>query len=56
MKTEFSIKEVMAIFNVSKRTLHYYDEIGLVVPDKNEENQYRIYRSKHLVRLQQILF
>lgn len=56
MKTAFNIKEVMEIFNVSKRTLHYYDEIGLVVPAKNEDNQYRVYQQADLIQLQQILF
>lgn len=56
MKIEYSIKEVMRIFNISKRTLHYYDEIGLLVPKKNLQNQYRYYSQENINALQRILF
>lgn len=41
---------------VSVRTLHYYDQIGLLKPPRKEENDYRLYNSASLIRLQQILF
>ena len=50
------IHELANLSGVSKRTLRYYDEIGLLVPEKNEETAYRIYNQGHIDRLQQILF
>ena len=38
----FLIKKVSEISGVSVRTLHHYDEIGLLSPKKNE-NGYRYY-------------
>lgn len=56
MKKIYSISDIMEITGVSKRTLHYYDETGILVPEKNSENGYREYTQKDLIRLQQILF
>lgn len=53
---KFTILEIMQITGISKRTLHYYDSIGLLKPNKNKENGYRVYSKKDLIRLQQILF
>lgn len=50
------INEVAKISGVSIRTLHYYDEIGLLVPTKNKSTNYREYNDEHLDCLQQILF
>ena len=50
------INEVATLSGVSIRTLHYYDEIGLLVPIKNPLTNYREYSEEHLDRLQQILF
>lgn len=52
---KFTITEVIKITGVSKRTLHYYDEIGLLVSQKNEDNNYRIYELADLIKLQKIL-
>lgn len=53
MKT---VKEVSERTNISVRTLHYYDEIGLLKPSSYSEGGYRLYDDKALERLQQILF
>lgn len=53
MKT---VKDVAAITGVSIRTLRYYDEIGLLKPAKVTEAGYRLYDSKAIERLQEILF
>lgn len=50
------ISELASIANVSKRTLHYYDEIGLLTPTHIDENGYRIYSEQNIDQLQQILF
>jgi len=41
---------------VTNRTLHYYDEIGLLRPASHGENGYRYYADDAVLRLQQILF
>jgi len=50
------VKEVAALTGISVRALHYYDEIGLLKPEKKTEAGYRIYSDKDLDTLQQILF
>lgn len=52
----YKIHEIAKLANVSVRTLHYYDEIGLLEPSQILENGYREYGKKELFRLQQILF
>lgn len=52
----FTIKQLARQAGVSVRTLHYYDEIGLLRPARNPENNYRIYGRPAVLRLQQILF
>lgn len=48
-------KDVSKISGVSVRTLHYYDQIGLLSPQK-KENGYRYYTEKDIDILQHILF
>lgn len=53
---EYTVQQLATMSGVSKRTLHYYDEIGLLQPKKIRSNGYRIYGSQEVNRLQQILF
>jgi MerR family transcriptional regulator, thiopeptide resistance regulator len=39
---------------VSVRTLHYYDEIGLLSPSHRTDTGYRLYDKADIMRLQQI--
>jgi DNA-binding transcriptional MerR regulator len=50
------VKEVSELAGVSVRTLHHYDEIGLLVPSSVTPAGYRLYSVEDLERLQQILF
>lgn len=51
------IKEFAAFTGVSVRTLHYYDEIGLLVPASVDKTTgYRYYDETSLLRMQEILF
>jgi DNA-binding transcriptional MerR regulator len=50
------VKKVSELAGVSIRTLHHYDEIGLLTPEKINASGYRIYSEADLERLQQILF
>jgi DNA-binding transcriptional MerR regulator len=50
------VKEVADLVGISVRTLHYYDEIGLLTPEETTEAGYRLYSDRNLEMLQQILF
>ncbi len=51
------IKEFSRLTGVSVRTLHYYDEIGLLKPAfVDEQSGYRFYDKHSLERMQEILF
>jgi DNA-binding transcriptional MerR regulator len=52
----YTVKQLSDLTEVSVRTLHYYDEIGLLNPTKVGANSYRYYDDVALLRLQQILF
>lgn len=52
----YTIKKLATLANVSVRTLHYYDEIGLLKPSFIHENSYRYYGENEVRKLQQILF
>lgn len=50
------VKELADLVGISVRTLHYYDEIGLLSPEKITDAGYRLYSNDNLEMLQQILF
>ena len=50
------VKELADVAKISVRTLHYYDQIGLLKPSRNSENGYRYYDDAAVLRLQQIRF
>ena len=52
----FTIKQLSKLAGVTPRTLHHYDEIGLLKPSRIGANGYRYYGEESLLRLQQILF
>ena len=52
----YTVKQVAKLSGVSVRTLHHYDDIGLLKPDSVGANGYRYYGKDELLRLQQILF
>lgn len=51
-----SVGEAARFSGVSVRTLHYYDQIGLLRPSEIAENGYRYYCDGDMALLQQILF
>ena len=51
-----TVKEISDLTGISVRTLHYYDEIGLLKPTEKSDAGYRRYDDKALETLQQILF
>lgn len=52
----YTVKQVAAMSRVSVRTLHFYDETGLLKPAYQGANGYRYYEEPQLLMLQQILF
>ena len=54
---KMQIKEFSLLTEVSVRTLHYYDEIGLLKPDEvDRENGYRYYGERAFEKMLEILF
>ncbi len=51
----YTVKEVSNLTGISVRTLHYYDEIGLLKPTEKSEAGYRLYDDKALEALRQVL-
>lgn len=50
-----SISQVSRLFNISTRTLRYYEQIGLITPVKKENSAYRAYDTAVMTRIQQII-
>lgn len=53
---KYTVKQLANLAGISVRSLHYYDEIGLLKPSFVKENGYRYYEKTELIKLQQILF
>ena len=52
----YTVGQLATMAGVSVRTLHHYDQIGLLEPSARTEAGYRLYGEPELLRLQQILF
>jgi DNA-binding transcriptional MerR regulator len=52
----YTVKKLAKISGVTVRTLHFYDEVGLLKPAYYGSNGYRFYEEEQLLMLQQILF
>jgi MerR family transcriptional regulator, thiopeptide resistance regulator len=52
----YSVGRVADLSGVTIRTLHHYDEIGLLSPGGRSDAGYRVYEGSDLERLQRILF
>lgn len=51
----YTVHQLSKLAGVSIRTLHYYDDIGLLRPSFVRSNGYRVYEEKEVIKLQQIL-
>jgi len=51
-----TVNEVAKLTGITIRTLHYYDQIGLLSPSIKTDTKYRIYTNDDLERLQEVLF
>lgn len=52
----YTVQKLGKLAGISTRTLRYYDEIGILKPERINSSGYRIYGQKEVERLQQILF
>jgi DNA-binding transcriptional MerR regulator len=52
----YTVHQLAKLAGVSPRTLHYYDQLGLLKPARQQKNGYRLYGQAELLHLQQILF
>ncbi len=52
----YTVRKLADLAGVSVRTLHYYDEIGLLKPNSRSASGYRQYHEEAVARLQQIMF
>ncbi|MEK4029845.1 MerR family transcriptional regulator [Pseudobacillus sp. FSL P4-0506] len=52
---KYSIGEFSKKTGISIRTLHYYDEIGLLQPEKHPTSGHRIYHHQDILTLQKII-
>jgi DNA-binding transcriptional MerR regulator len=50
-----TVKQLSKLAGITPRTLHYYDEIGLLKPSRIGGNGYRYYNEAALLHLQQIM-
>lgn len=53
--TQWYVKDLSKLTQVSVQTLHHYDHIGLLEPSVRLPNGYRLYSEKDLLKLQQII-
>ncbi len=53
---DYSVGQVAAFAGVSVRTLHHYDEIGLLRPSARSTAGYRLYADADVDRLHQVVF
>ena len=51
-----SVSQMAKLCGVSVRTLHYYDQIGLLQPETAADSGYRWYGAADVEKMQQILF
>jgi MerR family transcriptional regulator, thiopeptide resistance regulator len=51
----FTVGELAKLTGITVRTLHHYDEIGLVQPSDRSRAGYRLYDDGDVLRLQQVL-
>lgn len=55
-KTAMTVGELAGLSGLTVRTLHHYDELGLVVPGARSSAGYRLYGDTEVERLQEVLF
>ncbi|MBS4215252.1 MULTISPECIES: MerR family transcriptional regulator [Neobacillus] len=55
-KERYSINEIASMFDISSRTIRYYEEVGLLKSEeRTDNNQHRYFTEKERLRLKLIL-
>lgn len=52
---DYTVQQIAALTGLTPRTLRYYDAIGLLRPGRDAGNDYRLYGTQEVDRLEQIL-
>jgi DNA-binding transcriptional MerR regulator len=52
---ELTVGEVAQRYGITVRTLHHYDDIGLLTPGRRTSSGYRVYTAADLTRLSQVI-
>lgn len=52
----YKIKKFSKITGMTERAIRYYEEKGLLIPDRNIENKYRSFSNKNVLEAKQIIF
>ena len=55
MNELIKIRDVAMQYDISARTLRYYEDMGLITSTRSEDYAYRLYDDENLRRLEQIL-
>lgn len=55
MKDRVYIGELSKKLNISKRTILYYEDIGLIKSSRDANSNYRFYEKEEIIKLQQII-
>jgi MerR family transcriptional regulator, thiopeptide resistance regulator len=54
--TTYTVRRLAELAGITVRTLHHYDEFGLLRPAARTDSGYRLYGERELLLLQQIMF
>jgi len=55
MDNLIKIRDISNKYNVSARTLRYYEDMGLLTSIRSDEYAYRLYDAQAIIKLEQIL-
>ncbi|TCM97029.1 DNA-binding transcriptional MerR regulator [Paenibacillus sp. BK033] len=55
MKIFYKIEDVAKMVGLTKRTLRYYEELGLLTPPERSEGGFRLYTDEHVERLKKLI-
>lgn len=55
MEDKIYIGELSKLLNISKRTILYYEDIGLIKSLRETSSNYRLYEKDEIIKLQQII-
>jgi len=55
VQTSWKVGELASLTGLTVRTLHHYDEIGVLKPSEYSNSGHRLYVEEDIIRLQQIL-